>query len=57
MTQESVQWKFDTHVCLVESFKELLQTNEDEHIKIQTKDLSTIKAWNDELFKLKTMNQ
>jgi len=50
-----VQWKIVTQVCLVESFKKLLQTKEDEHIKIQTKHLLAIEAWNDELFKLKTM--
>ncbi len=37
--------KLDFQLCFVESFRDLFQIREDEHIKLQTKHVSTKDAW------------
>ncbi len=55
--QEYVQQKFDSQMCSVESFKNLLQTKKDEHIKIPAKHVLVVEAWRFILIRLDPMKQ
>lgn len=44
-------------MCSVESFKKLLQTNEDEHNKIHAKHVLAVEAWRSESIKQNTMKR
>ncbi len=43
--QEFVERKLDSQLCSIENFRNLFQIREDEHIKLQTKHVSTKDAW------------
>jgi hypothetical protein len=44
-------------MCSIESFKEFLQTNEDEHNKIHAKHVLAVEAWRSESIKQNTMKR
>jgi hypothetical protein len=43
--EKFLQRKLDSQLCLVKSFIDLAQIREEEHIKLQTKNLSIKDAW------------
>jgi hypothetical protein len=43
--QESMQRKFDSQLCSIESFKDLSQTREDEHSGLWAKHVASEDAW------------